>query len=50
VKKDQIKFWAVFLGLLLLGWWIYSRVKATATDANTAVHNLYTNPLKTLFG
>jgi len=50
VNKEQIKFWATFGALLLLGLWIYSRVKKTASDAGTVAQNVYINPLKQLFG
>jgi len=50
VKNQDWKFWAVWIGLILIGLWIYSRVQKTAQDAGTAANNLYINPLKTLFG
>lgn len=50
MKNKDWKFWAVFFGLLLLGWWIWSRIQKTGQDAGTFINNAYVSPLKTLFG
>ena len=49
MKNKDWKFWAVWIGLLLVGWWVYSRVKQTASDAGTVAQNVYIDPLKILF-
>jgi len=50
VKNKDWKFWAVFVGLLLIGYLIYRRIKQTQTDASNFAKEVYINPLKTLFG
>lgn len=48
-NKDW-KFWAVWLALILIGYWIWTRIQKTGQDAGRAADNLYLNPLKQLFG
>lgn len=50
MKNQGWKFWAVWIGLLLVGYWIWTRIAKTGSDAGTAADNLYFDPIKQLFG
>jgi hypothetical protein len=43
------RFWTTFVVLLLIGYFIWTRIAKTASDAGTAADNLYIHPLKSLF-
>jgi hypothetical protein len=50
-KSGKVKWlpWAAVGGVLVLGLFLYSKVKQTASDAGTAANNSFVNPLKTIF-
>ena len=49
-SKTKYGVWVIIGGALLVVWGLWAALKKTSTDASGVVSNVFTNPLKTLFG
>lgn len=46
--KQEYKFLIVFVGALLLGWFIWHEIKKTASDTSNTVNGAFSGGLKLL--
>lgn len=50
MKQKDWHFWAVWIGLLIVAYFVWTRVTKTASDAATFGNNAFVSPLKFLLG